>query len=669
MRYTLSIITKNVWSSEFLKNQLENLFGKLFQITCHSPDTNPIIPIYNADMILLHEPSALTEMQSYIKCDSPVLLMRRTITLEALYKLKKVPQGVSAVVVNLTDYMANETMINIYQLGIKKIHMIPWSPENDKPFPEVDYVFTHRMYDFLPEINKPTVILGSRVLTPDVIMDILSYFNIDIEITEKIFKYYSTIVPSFLKGVRYLLENNRFLSAQWNLLFNKINKGVCIINKYNKITSYNKLFLNYLKPLKEIPDDLEKLTEQFPQFSIISNNKELLNEVIEIDGYKYVIDMNYLDAENYSMGRVLMIEPYKQIQLTQQTVHKRIVGKRNYAKYTFDNIIGESTSIKKAIKLGKSFSKGKLPVLIYGESGTGKELMASAIHNYSDRSNKSFIAVNCAGIPDNLLESEFFGYESSAFTGAKKGGTVGLFEKAHGGTLFLDEISEIPYGLQGKLLRAIQENEIRKVGANYSISIDVRIIAASNRKLSNMVNENKFRRDLFFRLNVFSLTLPPLRKRGADVIVLFKNFLKLKNRKATKSFHSFVKKYNWPGNVRELINVIEFMNVVSNGDFDIDFLPDYIKEQNVIKDFYVSSDKNMEEVLMLKSVYLCDKMNKGTGRRTISRFFSDSFYKISEVQTRNILISLSKKGYLIINKGRSGCKLTSKGMSYLKNKI
>ncbi|MEG2017311.1 MAG: sigma-54 factor interaction domain-containing protein, partial [Clostridium sp.] len=505
MKYKLSIISKNYWSSDFLKLQINEIFNNLFHITCHSPDTTPIIPIYDADMILLHEPSVLIEMQDHIKCDCPVLLMRRTITSKALQKLKQIPAGSTAIVVNLNDYMAKETLTNIYQLGIKDVSMSTWNPSQGE-LPKTDYIITPRVYDFLPTSSIPTIVLGSRILTADIIMDVLSYFNIDIHIADNIIKNHMIKAPSFFHGVNYLLENNRFMSIQWDILFNKINKGIAVVNKDNSISSMNNLFSQYIDSKEKL--SLEDLSSLHKDLSIVLQSDKLTNELIHINNKKFVLNTNNMKNKSHYLGKIITIEPYNQIQSIQQSVHKKIVGNENVAKYHFDDIISKDKSMQKCITIGKRIANSSSPILIYGESGTGKELMASSIHNFSDRSSKPYVAVNCAGIPNELLESEFFGYQDGAFTGAKRGGSIGLFEKANGGTIFLDEISEIPYTLQARLLRVLQEKEIRKVGSNYNISIDVRIIAASNKNLYEMVEENLFRRDLYYRLNTFQLTLP-----------------------------------------------------------------------------------------------------------------------------------------------------------------
>lgn len=638
-------------------------------MTCHSPTRMPIKPIYNADLILLHEPSALVAMQKYIKSDCPLILMRRTITSEALNKLKVLPSGIRAAVINATDYMAHETMTNIHQLGIKNIELIPWAPDSHRDFPDVDVVLTHRMYDFLPKIESDIILLGSRVITADVIVDILSYFNIDTHTTDQVFNRYMSIVPSFQKGVHSLHENNKFLSAQWNLLYDKINLCVAVISSNNTLNSFNIHFAKLIEPFNDKSITLEALINQHPRLNILKQTNEIEDEVIEIKDQKYVLSMNYLDLENLSLGRIVRLEPYAQLVSTHQLIHKKIIGDGHIAKYSFKDIIGEDSQLTHLKKLGKKFASSNSPVLIYGESGTGKELIASAIHNESARENSPFVAVNCAGIPDTLLESEFFGYEGAAFTGAKKRGAIGLFEKAHGGTLFLDEISELPYNLQSKLLRAIQEKEIRKVGSTQTISVDVRIIAATNKDLEKLIDNEAFRSDLYFRLNVFSLSLPPLRERNKDIKLLCDHFIKQKGHTATKSFYQFIEKYDWPGNIRELQNVIEYMSVVCEDTFDISCLPEYIKSKNIINKMYKNNSSDFNKIILLKSINECKLKKESTGRRNLCRYISQNYFPISESEIRILISDLREKGFIHINKGRSGCELTPKGENTLKSVI
>lgn len=664
MKYKLSVISKNYWSSDFLKLQINEIFNNLFHITCHSPDTNPIMPVYDADMILLHEPSVLIEMQNYIKCNCPVILMRRTITAKALEKLKKIPPNSSAIVVNLNDYMAKETLTNIYQLGIKHITLSTWSPSQSE-LPDSDYIITPRNYNFLPNSKAQKIIIGSRILTADIIMDVLSYFNVDLEIADNIIKKHMIKAPSFFHGINYLLENNRFMSVQWDILFNKINKGIAVVNKDNVITSMNNLFSQYINTNNKL--SLNDLSSLHKDFSVIINSGDLNNELIHINNKKFVLNTNKMNNKSHYLGKIITIEPYNQIQSIQESVHKKIVGNKNVAKYHFEDIISKDKFMNRCIDVGKRIANSTSPILIYGESGTGKELMASSIHNYSNRNNKPYVAVNCAGIPNELLESEFFGYQDGAFTGAKRGGSIGLFEKANGGTIFLDEISEIPYNLQARLLRVLQEKEIRKIGSNYNISIDVRIISASNKNLYELVENNIFRKDLYYRLNTFQITLPPLHKRKNDIPLLCDHYLNLisPGRKITKEFYAFASKYHWPGNIRELKNLIEFMSIISDSDIGVKNLPDYMKNLKLLDSMNYDKDIPFKEILMIKSIDYCTKENLNTGRRSLTEYFSDNYYPISEIETRKIISILQEKGLIIVNKGRSGCSLTKEGLNII----
>jgi transcriptional regulator of aroF, aroG, tyrA and aromatic amino acid transport len=244
------------------------------------------------------------------------------------------------------------------------------------------------------------------------------------------------------------------------------------------------------------------------------------------------------------------------------------------ATITFRDIIGGSPILTNAINLARTVARGGSTILIRGESGTGKELFARAIHSESPRHGKPFVPINCAALPDALLESELFGYEEGAFTGAKRGGKQGLFEFAQDGTVFLDEIGELPAHLQAKLLRVLQENRVRRVGGNEEMPINVRVIAATSRDLEQLVATGDFRADLYYRLNVIPLYLPPLRERPSDIAVLARHFIDQLNPRLGTSIsglgHEAIDRllaHPWPGNVRELANVIERgMNLAQNGE-------------------------------------------------------------------------------------------------------
>ncbi|MEW9124759.1 MAG: sigma 54-interacting transcriptional regulator, partial [Thermotaleaceae bacterium] len=295
--------------------------------------------------------------------------------------------------------------------------------------------------------------------------------------------------------------------------------------------------------------------------------------IMDIYDQKIVTNRIPIIIDNKLQGAVAIFEEIKSIQKLELNIRKKLNEKGLVAKHTFEDIIGETNEIKKLIYQARRFAKSEGTILIYGETGTGKEVFAQSIHNESKRSEGPFISINCAAINENLLESELFGYEEGAFTGAIKGGKSGLFELAHGGSLFLDEIGETSLSFQAKLLRVLQEKEVRKIGGDKVIPIDVRIICATNRDLKEEVRNKSFREDLYYRLSVLELGLIPLRERKRDIIPMAISFLKQQCLIENKNMYwqnsdvfGPLLLYNWYGNARELKNFIERLVICCEND-------------------------------------------------------------------------------------------------------
>ncbi|WP_221568089.1 sigma-54-dependent Fis family transcriptional regulator [Alkalihalobacillus sp. TS-13] len=308
----------------------------------------------------------------------------------------------------------------------------------------------------------------------------------------------------------------------------------------------------------------------------------------------------------------------------------------NGAKYSLNDLVGVSDSIKELKNQVKKISSGDISVLIRGESGTGKELLAHSIHQLSERSTAPFVKVNCAAIPDNLLESELFGYVEGAFTGAKKGGKVGKFILANEGTLFLDEIGDMPLRMQAKLLRVLQEKEIEPIGANKTEKVNVRVIAATNRPLEKMVQEKLFREDLFYRINGFQLHIPALRERKDDITPLVEHFLEKVTRRTGKRIqcideevNKILFRHNWPGNIRELENVIEAaVHLAYDETIDKTSLPEYLHENDSLKIGSKSLQELVEEteISAIKEALAQNAGNKLAAAKTLG-IGKSSFYE------------------------------------------
>ena len=297
--------------------------------------------------------------------------------------------------------------------------------------------------------------------------------------------------------------------------------------------------------------------------------EEIMGAIIERPSTKYAMRMVPVVVDSRPVGAVVTLQEIAALQRMEVTVRKGLYHKGNVARYVFDDILGKSPAIVEAVGTARSFARLHSNALIIGETGTGKELFAQSIHNASPRRGGPFVAVNCGAIPADLVESELFGYEDGAFTGSKKGGKMGLFEIAHGGSIFLDEISEMAPGGQVNLLRALQERQIRRVGGNTPIPVDVRVLAACNAELGDMVRRGRFRRDLFYRLSVLVMKVPPLRERIGDVSLLAAHFLEVYGRrfekKATLAADAlrWLESYSWDGNIRQLRNFCERLAAIA----------------------------------------------------------------------------------------------------------
>lgn len=334
----------------------------------------------------------------------------------------------------------------------------------------------------------------------------------------------------------------------------------------------------------------KRIDTVFPFIDIdtcLKEKHEVVGQIIQVSNSWFSYNIAPITVDQIVVGAIITFQDITLIQEIEAKVRRDVIGKKFYAKYQFDDIVGNSPQIIETKIISKEIAKVDATVLILGESGTGKELFAQSIHNNSQRNHGPFVAVNCAALPPNLLESELFGYVEGAFTGATKKGKPGLFEMAHKGTILLDEISEMDKYGQTRLLRILQEKQVMRLGDDKYIPIDVRIIAATNKNLLASVQEGSFRRDLFYRLNVLPLDIPPLHERTGDVSCLVHHFLSLHNHKYRKKIEftsesiDYLAGYMWPGNVRELMYLIERLVIILN-------------EKTITKDILLKYWKNRE---------------------------------------------------------------------------
>ena len=423
-------------------------------------------------------------------------------------------------------------------------------------------------------------------------------------------------------------------------IMNCIDDGIIALDENGFIVYWSSHFEKYLD-LNSIGSDKQNIIDLFPQDYIrdlVLKDKPFRNRELSINrkelNLQTLVSGKPVKLKDRSIGAILT---FKRMSDVFNVVHDISLGDIHTS---FDDIIGDSSQIRSTKDNAKRIANSQSTILIQGESGTGKELLARAIHENSVRKNKPFIPINCAAIPDTLLESELFGYEYGAFTGAKRSGKTGKFQLAEGGTVFLDEIGEMPIHLQPKLLRVLQEKAVEKIGSQKSLPIDVRIITATNKNLEEMVENGGFREDLFYRLNVIPILIPPLRDRQGDIKILLKHFLKVYNAKLGKSIKDFSAEaesallcYSWKGNVRELQNAVEYaVNMESSLYIHMESIPPRIRriEKEPTKDNSIEKFDKMEKVLIQNALkrYGSDVDGKKTTAKSLGISLSTLYRKI-----------------------------------------
>ncbi len=482
-------------------------------------------------------------------------------------------EGRVLIPVIVVELAAFDLLQNMYRVSLN----------NNKKIGYISFWEETRQYDF-PSFEK---ILGVEILPlpysceDDVWAQVRRAMekNVDIVLTtgiciagicksfglpaEVIYPSKNSIIQGVQRAKEILAARQRDIEHSQQLwkVVNAAYDGVLVVNGGDQVTIINPQAEQMLdisaqeiigKPLSQV--------KPFLDFQVPPEGR---NEVIQLRDRHLVVRKVPVKVGKDFWGAVITLKDVSEVQKLEQQIRKEIWEKGLRARFTFQDIIGQGKTLQTTINQARRYAQSDSTILIMGESGTGKELLAQSIHNASSRKNGPFVAVNCAAFPETLLDSELFGYDRGAFTGAEKKGKPGLFELAHRGTIFLDEISDLPFSLQAKLLRVLQEKEVRRVSGDKIIPVDVRVLAATNKDLTREMKKGNFREDLYYRLNVLTLTLPSLRERKEDLGELANHFLRKHSRQQRKKIPPFdesvinqLRLYHWPGNIRELENFV-----------------------------------------------------------------------------------------------------------------
>lgn len=657
----ISIISMSEDTGFSIKQQLETIFDKEFFIECLNL-FNYKEKYLECDLLIFSSEEVRDSCKHIISEDINYMVSKRVIKHQYIDEILNIPRGTDVLLVNDAQSTCEEAIRQLKSQGLNHINYHQYYP-GIKSYKNLDMAITPGESHLVPSEISNIIDIKSRNLDVSTLIEILIKLNCMDEYGSIVSSYfYRDMINVSTKYIKKSQELTRLKDLLTNLLDNQKN-GIIYTNIEDKVIVSNEEAMRLLDINKN--GILSKyIYEVFPA---------LKDDIININNKKILVSKEKIKDNNIYTGNMIILNEVKHIHKIDEEVRRREKIKENQAKYTFEDIVGNCSSIAKTIKLAKRVAKTNSTVLIQGETGTGKEVLAQAIHNESERKDYPFVAINFAAIPENLIESELFGYEDGAFTGARKGGKEGLFKKAHKGTIFLDEIGDASLYLQSRLLRVLQEREITPVGSTETIPIDIRVIAATNKELLQEVKLKNFREDLYYRLNVMPMYSIPLRERKTDIKLLLQYYLfKIAKIDTLEEFFTeeaieILIGYNWPGNIRELVNVVEYVSTIKENGIKIDstYLPKYIIENSSFTNLTIEEETyellNEEEIWVLKKVHKYD----GIGRRSLSLLSKEEDVYLGEGKIRKIMTKLKDKGYIEINKGLKGTKILEKGLSVI----
>ena len=572
------------------------------------------------------------------------IIAKRTINYNNIDILFNIKGKNEVMFVNDSKESTHEALTSLEEIGINHIKFIPYYPEKSGIIKKFKIAVTPGEVDKVPPFVEKIYDIGSRLIEMETLILILNKLDL------------------------FSLNSNRISN-----------------NFLNKIVKLNEEKHRDIKKEKEKRDSLFNIIDTLDKNYIIFYKDELQEFSLENDIIKHMkIQIKYKDSKKYlkqgeileflknrnNFSKVIVINNKEFIlkknifnKFTYINIHKEdIYLESNFkGKYFLNHIIGDSEKIVSLKKKIEKLSKSEITVLLEGETGTGKELFASAIHNSSSRKNNPFIPINFSSLNETIIESELFGYEKGAFTGANPKGKKGFFELAQGGTIFLDEIGDISLKIQSRLLRVLEEKEIVRIGGEKIIPIDIRIIGATNKDIYQMCKENRFRKDLYYRLRSGYLRIPPLRERKEDIETIIEDFLiknSYENYEISHEAMDFLKNYPWEGNVRELINTISYAILLSDSNLitidtlmENDFLKDKIKcgKEKVI----FNRDEIKKDILNIIKDHCIKELS--IGRTKIFKSLNTK-YNISEYKVRKLIDELKEEGKIKQGKKSQGLK-------------
>lgn len=557
MMKTIYIVFNNRQKTETCMNLFDDLrfvFESFANVKiCFLDEIEPG-DIDDGDLYLVLYKDRVYPMREYISSLDKVMVMARTFERKYLDEVYALASGTEVLVVNDSRESTIQTTNSLYELGLNHLNLIPYMiREDDGRYDHIKVAITPAEEDLVPSYIEHIINVHNRCIDTNTFVTIINKLNLNNrEVTRNLLSYIQRTTGS--TGKRYITDSIKDQMLKQTIQESR--ESVIILDNSYNIVHYNdkaditfNLAGSKALSLKEIFEDV---------FLELFATEDYSDKFIKFQNNHYIVAKTTIRVMDQIIGYSLRFSAETDIKNLEIDINKQLMKRGLVAKYIFDDIIYKSDVMKKTVGLAKKIAVTDYTVLINGESGTGKELLAQSIHNFSRRKEKPFVAINCAALPESLLESELFGYEKGAFTGASPQGKIGLFEQANRGTIFLDEIGDMSLNLQARLLRVLQEKQITRIGSDKVINLDIRVVAATNKNLSDAIKNREFREDLYYRLCNIPITMPALREKKEDISLLFRCFVGEKFDEMSALEKAAMENYRWPGNVRELRNAADY---------------------------------------------------------------------------------------------------------------
>ena len=678
----LGVCTLRTEDLMFLHSLLSEYFGdhlKIVPISGSRPRPLPHPP----KMVLctMHTLDFATEHYP----ESKILQAQRIITGQNLEEVIKLRSDTPVLVTNNSERLAEETVDNLRCLGISHLTFVPYWHGCGLDLSHYDTVIYAGISEHLPAGNFRQINIGFRGVALPTLLEVLQTYDLPFSLAERFLTKYRISLVEGCYRIDESLQQMRKLKNTFEQVCDSSNNVEVGIDRQGVIQSFNRRAESLFNISKERAMGTlytECLAANKDLLALLDMREDVQDEFVSIQGRACLVNISLLHMEG-DIDVLLTVTPIQELQKVEAKVRVSMQGKGFIARHQFSDIRGRSEVIRKAVDMAKLYSGSDATVLLTGESGTGKELFAQAIHNASLRANGPFVGVNLATVPETLAESEMFGYVEGAFTGAIRGGKAGLFEVAHGGTIFLDEIGDMPPSVQSKLLRVLEERAVVRVGGTSVLPIDVRIICATNKPLENMVRQGLFREDLYYRIRVLSLDIPPLREHREDIDDILRAWGKIDHLLDLLPENSLarLKKYSWPGNIRELKSIMEYLSLLEQQRSRKDFPQNARHFATILLNHFFHDKESSPEtdtsarehdldsldMDILRQMALLQAQKKSIGRYSLAG--QDALRKkgLSVTRLRTRIGKLAQAGYISVGKTRQGATLSPKALRVLKN--